>query len=118
MWSLSAVHSGHRARRESKPLGTNPRADRGGIADCPASRPEVGAPGRIRTCGLGIRSPLLYPLSYERPRRRKGYRYSVRIRLCEAGVSLVRRRCPAVNLGGEVLPGQHFAAKISEQTRT
>ena len=26
------------------------------------------APGRIRTCGLGIRSPLLYPLSYERPR--------------------------------------------------
>ncbi len=23
-----------------------------------------GAPGRIRTCDLGIRSPLLYPLSY------------------------------------------------------
>lgn len=27
---------------------------------------DVGAPGRIRTCGLGIRSPLLYPLSYGR----------------------------------------------------
>jgi hypothetical protein len=27
---------------------------------------ERGAPGRIRTCGLGIRSPLLYPLSYGR----------------------------------------------------
>ena len=25
-----------------------------------------GAPGRIRTCGLRIRSPLLYPLSYRR----------------------------------------------------
>src|SRR5947207_1197955 len=27
---------------------------------------EQGAPGRIRTCDLRIRSPLLYPLSYER----------------------------------------------------
>src|SRR5262249_3535835 len=27
----------------------------------------VCAPGRIRTCDLRIRSPLLYPLSYERP---------------------------------------------------
>jgi hypothetical protein len=27
---------------------------------------DAGAPGRIRTCGLGIRSPLLYPLSYGR----------------------------------------------------
>jgi hypothetical protein len=26
----------------------------------------VGAPGRIRTCDRWIRSPLLYPLSYER----------------------------------------------------
>jgi hypothetical protein len=44
---------------------------------------RFGAPGRIRTCGLGIRSPLLYPLSYERLRwrRRTGYRYSRPIRL-------------------------------------
>ena len=27
---------------------------------------ELGAPGRIRTCDLQIRSLLLYPLSYER----------------------------------------------------
>jgi hypothetical protein len=27
---------------------------------------SLGAPGRIRTCDLGIRSPLLYPLSYGR----------------------------------------------------
>src|SRR4030043_1566878 len=26
----------------------------------------IGAPGRIRTCDLRIRSPLLYPLSYRR----------------------------------------------------
>jgi hypothetical protein len=30
-----------------------------------------GAPGRTRTCDLGIRSPLLYPLSYERVLRQK-----------------------------------------------
>lgn len=27
---------------------------------------DLGAPGRIRTCDRRIRSPLLYPLSYER----------------------------------------------------
>jgi hypothetical protein len=30
-------------------------------------RGELGAPGRIRTCNLRIRRPLLYPLSYGRP---------------------------------------------------
>ena len=35
---------------------------------------SFGAPGRIRTCGLGIRSPLLYPLSYGRVVARRGYR--------------------------------------------
>src|SRR5204862_1762363 len=39
---------------------------------------RVCAPGRIRTCDLRIRSPLLYPLSYERSARRyaptTGYR--------------------------------------------
>ena len=30
----------------------------------PVSALNCGAPGRTRTCGTGIRSPLLYPLSY------------------------------------------------------
>ncbi len=28
--------------------------------------PKKSAPGRIRTCGTGIRNPKLYPLSYRR----------------------------------------------------
>jgi hypothetical protein len=32
---------------------------------------KLGAPGRIRTCDLRIRSPLLYPLSYERVGRKR-----------------------------------------------
>src|SRR4051812_32614728 len=36
---------------------------------------DRGAPGRIRTCDLRIRSPLLYPLTYE-PLAGKGYRHT------------------------------------------
>jgi hypothetical protein len=36
------------------------------LADREARRTGSRAPGRIRTCDLRIRSPLLYPLSYRR----------------------------------------------------
>lgn len=84
------------ATRSSAASTTSMRLPRGAEAVIGASRcqrlrrsawqresvhPRVRAPGRTRTYDLGIRSPLLYPLSYERPydlmvpHRRTGYRH-------------------------------------------
>jgi hypothetical protein len=41
-----------------------PNAPTATDAKAPLTRENVGAPGRIRTCGLLLRRQTLYPLSY------------------------------------------------------
>src|SRR5690606_2676978 len=58
---------GHRRAKPPCPCATGIRKKAAADALCDGPSLTAGAPGRIRTSDLRIRSPLLYPLSYGRP---------------------------------------------------
>jgi hypothetical protein len=97
--SCGLLHAPHGLRRRVRPL------------QAPEYRTRIGAPGRIRTCDARLRSPALYPLSYE------GGMLKAPDYLACSGcpVSAFERQCLLFVLGGRTEDGHDQASEEAKE---